>query len=394
MILKPSLLALALGGFGIGTTEFVVMGLLPQVAGDLGVTIPQAGLIVSGYATGVVIGAPILAIITATLPRKGTLLALMALFSIGNLLCAVAPTYGLMIAARIATAFAHAAFFGIGAIVAADLVPRGQRAQAMALMFAGLTLANVLGVPGGTALGQAVGWRWTFVAVAGIGGAALLALAAFVPRVPHLPSDNILREFVVLRSPQVLLGMAMSALSAASLFSTFTYITPLLTDVTGIPAAGVTLVLLLFGVGLTVGNFIGGRLADWRLMPSLIVLFAGVAIIEAIFTLTCHAPVPAIITMFVWGVLVFAVVSPLQMRVVEQARRAPNLASTLNQGGFNVGCASGAFLGALPITHGFSYAAIPWVGSGLATLALALCLVSVALDGRRLPAVARSASFR
>ena len=394
MILKPSLLALALGGFGIGTTEFVVMGLLPQVAGDLGVTIPQAGLIVSGYATGVVIGAPILAILTATLPRKGTLLALMALFSVGNLLCAVAPTYGLMIAARIATAFAHAAFFGIGAIVAADLVPRGQRAQAMALMFAGLTLANVLGVPGGTALGQAVGWRWTFVAVAGIGGAALLALAAFVPRVPHLPSDNILREFVVLRSPQVLLGMAMSALSAASLFSTFTYITPLLTDVTGIPAAGVTLVLLLFGVGLTVGNFIGGRLADWRLMPSLIVLFAGVAIIEAIFTVTCHAPVPAIITMFVWGVLVFAVVSPLQMRVVEQARRAPNLASTLNQGGFNVGCASGAFLGALPITHGFSYAAIPWVGSALATLALALCLLSAALDGRRLPAVAPSASFR
>lgn len=383
MQLRPPLLALAAGGFGIGTTEFVIMGLLPQVARDLDVSIPQAGLLVTGYAFGVVVGAPILAIATAKLPRRETLIGLMAIFILGNCLCALAPTYGLMLAARVFTAFAHAAFFGIGAVVAADLVPRNERAQAMALMFMGLTLANVLGVPGGTALGQAYGWRLSFIGVALIGLIALLGLWFFLPRIKTSASISILAEFRVLGEPQVVLGMAMSALSAASLFAVFTYIAPLLTEVSGIPASGVTFVLLLIGVGLTLGNFLGGRLADWRLMPSLITVFALLALIQIIFVKTSHNPVTAIVTLMLWAVIDFAAVPPLQMRVVGEAMRAPNLASTLNQGGFNIGCASGAWLGSIGISHGLAYDQIPLISSALAAAALVLAVISYALDGRK-----------
>ncbi|WP_442504187.1 MFS transporter [Marinivivus vitaminiproducens] len=381
--MPPALFALAAGAFGIGTTEFVVMGLLPQVAQDLGVTIPSAGLIVSGYAAGVVVGAPVLAILTNRLPRKATLIGLMLLFALGNLLCAIAPTYGLLMAARVLTAFAHAAFFGIGAIVAADLVPYNQRAQAMSLMFAGLTLANVLGVPGGTALGQVAGWRSAFVLVAAIGVIAALGIGLLVPRSERPAGSGILREFGVLRDPQVVIGMAMSALSAGSLFAVFTYITPLLETVTGIAPGNVTLYLLLYGAGLTVGNLIGGRLADWKLMPSMMVLLTLLAVILATFTWTSQFPGLALATMIVWGMVGFALVSPLQMRVIDKARRAPNLASTLNQGAFNVGCASGAFLGGIPLTLGYGYAMLPWVSVVLVLATLALCVLSAALDQRQ-----------
>jgi DHA1 family inner membrane transport protein len=383
MQLRPPLLALAAGGFGIGTTEFVIMGLLPQVARDLDVSIPQAGLLVTGYAFGVVVGAPILAIVTAKLPRRETLIGLMAIFILGNLCCVLAPTYGLVLAARVFTAFAHAAFFGIGAVVAADLVPRHERAQAMALMFMGLTLANVLGVPGGTALGQAYGWRLSFIGVALIGLIALFGLWFYLPRIKTSASISIFAEFRVLGEPQVVLGMAMSALSAASLFAVFTYIAPLLTEVSGIPASGVTFVLLLIGVGLTLGNFLGGRLADWRLMPSLITIFALLALIQILFVKTSHNPVTAIATLMLWAVIAFAAVPPLQMRVVVEAMRAPNLASTLNQGGFNIGCASGAWLGSIGISHGLAYDRIPLISSALAVAALVLAVISYALDGRK-----------
>ena len=382
------LLALAAGAFGIGTTEFVIMGLLPEVAQDLRVDIPSAGLIITGYAIGVVVGAPVLAILTARMPRKATLMGLMGLFVLGNLLCALAPSYGFLMAARVVTAFSHAAFFGIGAVVAADLVPRDERARAMALMFAGLTVANIMGVPGGTAIGQAFGWRAAFVAVAAIGAVAMLGIGLFLPRQAAKPGGDVLGEFRVLGKPQVLLGMAMSAVAAASLFSVFTYIAPILREVSGFSPGAVTMVLLAYGVGLTLGNVIGGRLADWRTLPSIIGLFTALMAVLVVFTVTSHFQVGAIVTMVVWGAVSFALVAPLQMRVVDAASEAPNLASTLNQGAFNIGCASGAFVGGIPIGLGLSYDGLPFVGAAVALVGLGLALIARQLDQRRAAAVA------
>jgi MFS transporter, DHA1 family, inner membrane transport protein len=381
--LTPPLAALAVGAFGIGTTEFVIMGLLPDVARDLDVSIPTAGLIVTGYAAGVVVGAPVLAILTARFPRKGALVALMAIFAFGNLLCALAPSYGLLMAARVLTAFSHAAFFGIGAVAAADLAPQNQRAQAMSLMFAGLTLANVLGVRGGTALGQVLGWRASFAVVALIGAIALSGIAFFVPRDARPPTRDLLSEFSVLGEGRVLIGMAMSAASAASFFSVFTYIAPILEDVTGFAPRAVTWLLVIYGIGLTLGNVAGGRLADWNALRTIGSLFFAVMAVLATFTAASHYAIPTTLLMFVWGAVSFALVSPLQMRVMDMARGAPNLVSTLNQGAFNVGCASGAWFGGIPLRFGASYDSLPWVGVALAALGLGLTLLSARLDRRR-----------
>ena len=275
MLLSPPLLALAAAAFGIGTTEFVIMGLLPDVARDLGVTVPQAGYLVSGYAMGVVVGAPLVAMATARLPRKTALLALMGVFLVGNLGCAVAPSYGLLLLARVVTAFAHGSFFGIGAVVARDLVPPNRRNQAVALMFSGLTLANVLGVPLGTALGQAAGWRAAFWAVVGIAVLAGAAILAWVPSGLPGTKDGLGREFRALGRWPVLLPMLASVLASVSLFSVFTYIAPFLEEVTHLSPRGVTGALLAVGVGLTAGNLIGGRLADSNLMATVIGSFAG-----------------------------------------------------------------------------------------------------------------------
>src|SRR6202140_5795242 len=260
------LLALALASFGIGTTEFVIMGLLPDVAGDLGVTIPQAGLLVTGYALSVAFGSPFLAVATARMDRRKALLLLIGIFILGNLLCALAPNYALLMAARIVTALCHSAFFGLGAVVAATLVPEQKRAQAIAMMFAGLTLANVLGVPFGTALGEAVGWRNTFWAVVVIGFAAAFALYTWLPRNLPTPRMKLIHEARSLGSTQVILAMLISVVVSASLFGVFTYITPILENVTLISPHAVTLMLLLFGIGLTAGNFLGGWLGDWKLV--------------------------------------------------------------------------------------------------------------------------------
>lgn len=376
------LLALAVASFGIGTTEFVIMGLLPNVAADLGVSIPSAGMLVSGYALGVVVGAPILAVLTSRMPRKAALLALMAVFIIGNALCAIAPDYATLMAARVVTAFCHGTFFGIGSVVAAGLVPPSQRASAVALMFAGLTLANVLGVPLGTALGQAAGWRAPFWGVVGISVIALLAILIWVPAVKHDRSSSLLQEFRVVRRPQVLLAMSISVLASASLFSVFTYITPLLQEVTGVSPHGVTMVLLLFGVGLTIGNFVGGKLADWKLMPAIIGIFCVLVPVVAALSFTSQWLIPAIVTVVLWGIVAFALVAPLQVRVVDEAHGAPNLAAILNQGAFNLGNAGGAWIGGVAIAQGLSYTAIPWVGATLALLALGATVLSSTLERR------------
>ena len=374
------LLALALASFGIGTTEFVIMGLLPDVAGDLGVTIPQAGLLVTGYALSVAFGSPFLAVATARMDRRKALLLLIGIFILGNLLCALAPNYALLMAARIVTALCHGAFFGLGAVVAATLVPEHKKAQAIAMMFAGLTLANVLGVPFGTALGEAVGWRNTFWAVVVIGFAAAFALYAWLPRNMPTPRMKLIHEARSLGSTQVILAMLISVVVSASLFSVFTYITPILENVTLISPREVTLMLLLFGIGLTAGNFLGGWLGDWKLMPSVIGILALLIPVLSLFTLTSASLVPAAVTIFCWGLLAFALISPLQMRVVNEAAQAPNLASTLNQGAFNLGNAAGAWIGGLALTNGLAYRELPWIGVALAAVALTLSFLSHRFD--------------
>ncbi|WP_186014559.1 MFS transporter [Burkholderia gladioli] len=376
------LFALAIAAFGIGTTEFVIMGLLPDVARDLAVSIPAAGLLVSGYALGVTIGAPILAVVTAKMPRRQALLGLIGVFIAGNLLCAIAPGYGLLMAARVVTSFCHGAFFGIGSVVASSLVAPNRRAQAIALMFTGLTLANVLGVPLGTALGQAFGWRSTFWAVTGIGVLAAGALALCLPRQLEMPQTSIAREFRVMRNPQVLMVLGISVLASASLFSVFTYITPILEEVTHFTPHEVTLVLLLFGLGLTVGGTLGGKLADWRRMPSLIASLALIGLVQVVFAGTMHLPIPLLVTIFLWGVLAFAIVPIAQILIVDRAIEAPNLASMLNQGAFNLGNATGAWLGGMAIGAGVPLTQLPWVGVAMAVGALALTLWSASLERR------------
>ncbi|GJD49106.1 Inner membrane transport protein YdhP [Methylobacterium crusticola] len=375
-----ALLALAAASFGIGTTEFVIMGLLPEVAGDLRVTIPQAGLLVSAYALSVTFGSPAVAILIARLDRRRALLALVGLFILGNALCALATGYGLLMLARIVTALCHGAFFGLGSVVAADLVPARRKASAIAIMFTGLTLANVLGVPFGTALGHALGWRATFWAVVGIGFAAAAALFAWLPR--NLPREggNLLAEVRVLRRPQVLLAMLLSVLASASLFSVFTYVAPLLAATARATPNEITGVLLLFGVGLTLGNTLGGRLGDWRLMPSVIGLALALCATLLGLVPATRALVPATALIGVWGVLAFALVAPLQMRVLTAADGARTLASTVNQGAFNFGNATGAWLGGVAIGAGIDYGHLPLIGAGLALAVAAVGVVAHRTD--------------
>ncbi|TXR48929.1 MFS transporter [Phyllobacterium endophyticum] len=375
------ILALAIASFCIGTTEFVIMGLLPEVATDLGVSIPSAGLLVTGYALGVVIGAPVIAIATASLPRKPVLIGLAMLFVVGNFFCAIAPNYWMLMIARVITALGHGAFFGIGSVVAASLVPRHKRASAIALMFAGLTLANILGVPAGTALGEIYGWRATFVAVVAIGIAAVAAIVFLVPPATgEQKGSGILSEVKVLGKLQVWLAMLISALASGSLFAVFTYIKPILTDVSGISTTSVTWVLLLFGAGMTVGNVIGGKLADWKLMPTVIWTLAAVVLTHILLAEVSGMATAAVATVFLWGVLTFVIVPPLQMRVVETAEDAPNLAATLNQGAFNVGNAAGAWIGGAALTLGVSYQHLPFVGSFLAAAGLLVAIYSLRID--------------
>ncbi len=380
LLLHTPLMALAVAAFGIGTTEFIIMGLLPNLSQDFHVSIPKAGALVTGYALSVTIGAPLVAIATSRLERKTALLLLLGIFILGNLACATAPTYNLLFAARVLTALCHGAFFGIGSVVAANLVPRNQRAQAIALMFSGLTLANVLGVPAGTALGQAYGWRAAFWAIVPIGIAAAVAVAFLVPKQSSAASGSLIHEFHVLRKPQVLLVLAMSTLTSVSLFCVFTYVAPMLLTVTHVSPRVVTLTLLLFGVGITIGNLVGGALSDWR--PTAFLVSALIALIASLIVLIYAEPhiVPAIATILVWGAIQFAAGAPLQSRIVDHASAAPNLASTLNQGAFNFGNATGATLGGMMLTAGFGYRQLP-IASGIVTfVTLVLALISARLD--------------
>ncbi|TBU96460.1 MFS transporter [Phytopseudomonas dryadis] len=374
--MPAALLVLALSSFAIGTTEFVIMGLLPEVAGDLGVSIPGAGWLVTGYALGVALGAPFMALVTSSWPRKAALLSLMGIFIAGNLFCALASDYAMLMVARVITALCHGAFFGIGSVVAASLVPANRRASAVAMMFTGLTLANVLGVPLGTALGQAAGWRSTFWAVTLIGVIALIGLWLALPRHRDEPRADLRREIGALRGAGLWLALSSTVLFAASMFALFTYIAPLLGEITGVSPSGVTWTLLLIGLGLTLGNVLGGRLADRNLKATLLGVFIAMALVSTLFSWTSRALVPAEITLFFWAVAAFAAVPALQVNVVAFGAAAPTLVSTLNIGAFNLGNALGAWVGGLVIAGGYGLTSVPLAAAALAVLAVLATLLT------------------
>jgi len=377
-----ALLALAIGAFGIGTTEFVIMGVLPEVAGDFGVSIPTAGWLVSGYALGVVLGAPLLTILGTKVSRKKMLMFLMGLFVVGNALSAFAPSFGVMLIGRVIASLAHGAFFGIGSVVAADLVAPEKKASAISLMFMGLTVANVVGVPLGTYIGQAAGWRVTFVLVASLGIVGLLGLAKLVPEAGRPKSHDVRAEFAAFRNVQVWLALAMTVLGYGGVFAAITYITPMMTEVAGYSAGAVTWLLVLFGVGMFLGNLLGGRFADRALMPMLFTALAALSATLLLFTATAHDKALAAITLTLIGALGFATVPPLQKWVLDQASAAPTLASAVNIGAFNLGNALAAWLGGVVISAGLGYTSPNWIGALLSGSALLLAFLAAALDRR------------
>jgi DHA1 family inner membrane transport protein len=378
--LPLALVALTAGAFGIGTTEFVIMGLLQQVAADLQVSIASAGLLISGYALGVFFGAPLLTAATARMPRKNVLLALMLVFTLGNLACAFAPNYASLMLARIVTSLAHGTFFGVGAVVATGLVAPDRKASAISVMFTGLTVATLLGVPAGAWLGLHFGWRATFWAVTAIGIAASAIVLAFVPRAGSnaVPLD-LRAELAVLARAPVVLALATTALGTAGLFTVYTYIQPALIEVGGFGADAVSPILLVFGAGMIVGNVLGGRLADRSLRKALFGTLTVLALVLFAFGFAIQAKVPAVLAVGLLGTAAFAIVAPLQASVLHAARGGESLASSLNIGAFNLGNALGAWLGGLVIDHGPGLAAlgpsaavVTLAGLGIATFAIAV----------------------
>lgn len=382
-----ALLALTISAFAIGTTEFVIVGLLPTIAADLGVDLPSAGLLVSLYAIGVAVGAPVLTALTGKVPRKLLLLSLMVLFTVGNLLAWQAPSYGTLIAARILTGLAHGVFFSIGSTIATSLVPKEKAASAIAIMFTGLTVALVTGVPLGTFIGQHFGWRETFLAVSALGVVAFVGSLLFVPSdIAHSKPASLLQQVQVLAQPRLLLVYAMTAVGYGGSFIAFTYLAPILQSVAGFSAGAVGLVMLVYGVSVAVGNIWGGKLAD-RLGPvrALQRIFLGLAAVLLALTFTASSQVLVLITVLLWGAVAFGNVAGLQVYVVQQAGHfTPNaidVASGLNIAAFNLGIAGGAWGGGLIVEH-LGLVHTGWIGALVVLGAFGLTALSGALDRR------------
>jgi DHA1 family inner membrane transport protein len=375
MRLNLPLLALAMGAFGIGVTEFAPMGMLPGIATDLGVSIPAAGLLVSAYAMGVLIGAPLMTLTTGRIDRRTLLVALMGIFTLGNALSALADGYWTLMIARVVTSFNHGAFFGVGSVVAASLVPADRRAGAVAAMFTGLTVATIGGVPLATWAGEALGWRTAFAGIAGVGAIAMLSLRFALPALPVTGDSDMRAELRVLTRGPVLAALALTVVGASAMFTVFTYIVPILHEETQASTGFVTAMLVLYGIGLTIGNTLGGRLADRSIERTLVGSFATLAIVLVVFAGVMHWPLPAAAAILIWGVASFAIVPPLQMRVMEAAADAPNLASAMNIGAFNLGNAIGAALGGGVIGAGLGLPAVSLTGAAMAAAALVLLLV-------------------
>ncbi|KUM40015.1 MFS transporter [Pseudomonas sp. EpS/L25] len=387
MRINPPLLALATGAFGIGVTEFAPMGMLPGIAADLGVSIPAAGLLVSAYALGVLIGAPLMTLTTGRIPRRHLLIGLMAIFTLGNLMSALATDYTSLLIARVVTSLNHGAFFGVGALVAASVVAPDKRAGAVAAMFMGLTLATIGGVPLATWFGELLGWRQAFWGIAGLGLLTMAALWFALPNVALPPSDGVLAEIRVLGRPPVLAALALTVVGSGAMFTVFTYIAPILSRETHASTAFITAMLVLFGVGLTLGNLWGGKAADRSIDRTLIVSLGVLIVVLLAFSVLMRWPLAAAVAILVWGFASFALVPPLQMRVMEAAKDAPNLASAVNIGAFNLGNALGAALGGAVIDAGLGYPAISLAGAGMAALGLLMTL-ALAWRGRSVDAVA------
>lgn len=380
MKLNPGLLALAVGAFGIGVTEFAPMGLLPVIANGLHVSIPVAGLLISAYALGVVIGAPLMTLTTGRVPRRTLLIGLAGIFTLGNLLAAISTGYWMLLIARVITSFNHGAFFGVGSVVAASLVPPQRRAGAVAAMFMGLTIANVVGVPLATWAGEHLGWRAAFWGIAGLGVATMAALRLTLPALPVAVGGDAIAELRVLTRGRVLGALALTVVGSSAMFTVFTYIAPILREVTHASLGFVTAMLVTYGAGLTVGNWLGGRFADRSVDRTLFVTLASLTAILVAFALLMPFAVPTAILVFLWGVASFALVPPLQVRVMTAAADAPNLASAVNIGAFNLGNAIGAALGGGVIAAGLGYPAVALAGA--ATSAIGFAVVGFTARGK------------
>jgi len=375
----PTLAALALGGFAIGTTEFVAMGLLPQIARGVAVSLPAGGHVVSAYALGVVVGAPLLAGLGARLPRRTLLVGLMAAFAAGNLLSALAPTYGFLLAARFVTGLPHGAYFGVAALVAADLAGPERRARAVSRVLLGLSVANVVGVPAATWLGQALGWRAAFAAAAILALLTVASIAAVVPWTAPDRGATLRRELGALRRPQVLLAVATGAVGGGGMFAVYSYITPILTGRTGLPLGAVPVALGVWGLGMVAGSLVGGRLMDWRPVASMLGAFALMAALFALFSVTSLHPVTAIATVFALG-LGLVLPTGLQMRLMDVSADAQSLGAALNHSAFNAANALGAWLGGAVLAAGLGLTAPMFVAVGLTLAGMAIFTLALALE--------------
>ena len=382
-----ALFALTISAFAIGTTEFVIVGLIPTIAADLQVSLPSAGLLVSLYALGVAIGAPVLTALTGRMPRKTLLIGLMVLFTLGNLLAWKAPGYTSLMTARVLTGLAHGVFFSIGSTLATSLVPKEKAASAIAIMFTGLTVALVTGVPLGTFIGQHFGWHETFLAVSLLGIVALIGSLIFVPNgLKHTPPASIARQLTILKQPRLLMVYAKTALGYGGNFVAFTFLAPILQQVSGFSAGAVTWVMLIYGVSVAAGNLWGGRLAD-RMGPikALQIIFLLLAAVLAVFSFTAHSPILALITVLFWGAVAFGNVPGLQVYVEQQAERyaphAVDVASGLNIAAFNLGIAGGAWVGGM-VVENYGLMVTPWIGAIVVLLAFGMTRWSGALDKR------------
>ncbi|UNO43903.1 MFS transporter [Streptomyces sp. MST-110588] len=388
---------LGLSVFALGTSEFMLSGILQPLARDMGVSIPQAGLLVSAFAVGMVVGAPVLAAATLRLPRRTTLIALLAVFGAGQIAGALAPTYGVLFASRVVSALACAGFWAVGAAVAVSLVPVTARARAMAVMVGGLSIANIAGVPAGALLGQHAGWRAAFWAVAALAAVGLAGVAALVPRTAVPTGEDrpqLRRELSIYRDKQVWLALVATALNGGAVFALFSYLSPLLTDTAGLDESWVPTVLALFGVGALIGTYIGGRKADANLFG---MIFGGIGastVVLAALALTAHSPVAAIALALLLGVTAFATAPALNARMFNVATAAPTLAGATTTSAFNLGNTLGPWLGGLVISAGWGYPAVAWTAAGLAAAAVLTTVIAFRLQrtGAGSRVVASSAS--
>ena len=382
MKLNFGLVALAIGAFGIGVTEFAPMGLLPVIATGLGVSIPTAGLLISAYALGVMIGAPIMTLTTGRVPRRTLLILLAGIFTLGNLLAAVSTGYGMLLFARIVTSLNHGAFFGVGSIVAASLVPPERKAGAVAAMFMGLTIANVIGVPLATWAGAHMGWRAAFWGVTALGLIMMVALRLTLPAQPAPAGAGAVAELRVLMQGRVLGALGLTVIGSSAMFTVFTYIAPILKGATHASLGFVTAMLVTYGVGLTLGNWLGGRFADRSVDRTLMVTLAGLAVILVAFAGLMPFAAPTAALVFLWGVASFALVPPLQVRVMAAAADAPNLVSSVNIGAFNLGNAIGAAVGGGVIAAGWGFPAVALAGAVAASIGFVAVLIAARAPAR------------